>query len=73
MSSKNSQEQSQIETFKKKYLSLKEKLLLQEKYNKQELETVKLNYETKLVDLSIKAEEYTTLKQSLLLYKEKNE
>ena len=44
MNSKTTQEMVQIETFKKKYQSLKEKLILQEKYNKQELETVKMNY-----------------------------
>ena len=37
INTKTTQEQLQIETFKKKYQSLKEKLLLQEKYNKQEL------------------------------------
>ncbi len=34
---------------------------------------MKLNYETKIVDLSIKAEEASSLRQSIALYKEKNE
>lgn len=73
INSKATHEVSQIETHKLKYNSLKEKLVLQERYNKQELETLKLNYETKMVDLSIRAEESLGLKDSVRLYKEKNE
>jgi hypothetical protein len=52
---------------------LKEKLDIQEKYKLQEFETLKLNYETKIMELSIQIEEMRSLKETLELYRSKNE
>ena len=62
-----------IEIYKKKYDALIEKLSLQEKYSEQEIETIKLNYETKIVDLHMKLEEFNQIKDTIGLYKSKNE
>ena len=62
-----------IEIYKKKYDALVEKLSLQEKYSEQEIETLKLNYETKIVDLNLKLEELNQIKDTIGLYKSKNE
>lgn len=43
-----------IEIHKRRFTALKEKYELQEKYAKQEIETLKLNYETKLMEANIK-------------------
>ena len=52
---------------------MKEKYDLQEKYSKQEIETLKLNYETKLMEANIKIEEINSLSETINLYKTKNE
>lgn len=64
---------SSIELYKKKYESLLEKLSLQQKYSEQEIQTLKLNYDTKLIDLNLKLEELSSIKETIGLYKSKNE
>jgi hypothetical protein len=49
-----------------------EKLKIQEKYKEQEIETLKLNYEARIMDLAIKAEEVKSIKETLELYRSKN-
>lgn len=61
------------ELYRKKYELLKEKLELQEKYKLQEIETLKLNYETKIMELTIQVEEMKSLRETLELYRSKNE
>ena len=62
-----------IEIYKKRYESLVEKLSLQEKYAQQEIQTLKLNYDTKILDLTLKLEELSSIKETIGLYKTKNE
>lgn len=45
-----------IQVYKKRYQSLLQKLNLQEKYAEQEIQTLRLNYDTKLLDLNLKLE-----------------
>ena len=51
-----------IEIYKRRFTALKEKLDLQDKYAKQEIETLKLNYETKLMEANTKLEEVRNLR-----------
>lgn len=46
---------------------------MQEKYKEQEMETFKLNYETKIMELTIRLEEAKSLRETLDLYRAKNE
>lgn len=62
-----------IEIYKKRYESLVEKLSLQQKYAQQEIQTLKLNYDTKILDLTLKLEELSSIKETIGLYKTKNE
>lgn len=73
VNTKLAQEDTQSELFVKKMVLLKNKLALNEKYSAQELDTVKLAYETKIMDLTIRLEEAKNLKDTLELYKLKNE
>lgn len=50
----NEQSVTNIEVYKKRYEALIEKLNLQEKYSQQEIQTLKLNYDTKILDLNLK-------------------
>lgn len=50
-----------MEIYKRRFTALKEKLELQEKYSRQEIETLKLNYDTKLMEANIKLEELRSL------------
>lgn len=50
-----------------------EKLKIQEKYKEQEIQTLKLNYESRIMDLAIKAEEVKSIKETLELYRSKNQ
>lgn len=65
--------QSSIEVYKKRYESLLDKWNLQEKYVEQEIQTLKLQYDTKILDLSLKLEELVSVRDTLYLYKSKNE
>jgi hypothetical protein len=67
------EEDGKSEIYKKKYELMKEKLEIQEKYKEQEMETLKLNYETKIMELTIKGEELKSLKETIELYRSKNE
>lgn len=62
-----------IEIYKKRYESLLEKLSLQEKYAEQEIQTLKLNYDTRILDLNLKLEELSSIRETIGLYKSKNE
>lgn len=64
---------SQQDLYKKKYELMREKLEVQEKYKEQEMETFKLNYETKIMELTIRLEEAKSLRETLDLYRAKNE
>jgi uncharacterized coiled-coil protein SlyX len=62
-----------IDVYKKRYEALLEKWNLQEKYAEQEIQTLKLNYDTKLLDLNMKLEELSSMRDTIGLYKSKNE
>jgi chromosome segregation ATPase len=68
-----SDDSSQNEIYKKKFELMREKLEIQEKYKEQEMETFKINYETRIMELSIKVEELKSLRETIELYRAKNE
>ncbi len=63
---------NQNDLYRRKYDLLQEKLEVQEKYKAQEMETFKLNYETRIMELTIRVEETKSLRETIDLYREKN-
>ena len=60
------------DVYRHKYELMKEKLDIQAKYKEQEIETLKLHYQTKIMELSIKIEDIRAYKDTIDLYKCKN-
>jgi len=67
-----STEMIHVEQYRRKVHSMREKLQLQEKYKKQELETIKLNYDTQIMELTIQLDNLRNIEDTLALYKQKN-